>query len=75
MDVKTLKFKTVLGFGNNGAISITSFLNSTLIKTFGPFRYENLCTVYSFQVTLSNHIKISKTRGFQMMWREKIDLK
>ena len=61
MDVKTFKFKTVQSFGNNGSISITSFLNSTLIKIFGLFRYENLSTVYSFQVTLSNHLKVLKT--------------
>ena len=61
MDVKTFKFRTVQSFGNNGSISITSFLNSTLIKIFGHFRYENLSTVYSFQVTLSNHLKVSKT--------------
>ena len=60
MDVKTLKFKTVQSFWNNGSISIISFLNSTLIKIFGHFRYENLSTVYSFQATLSNHLKISK---------------
>ena len=35
-------------------------MNSTLIKIFGHFRYENLSTVYSFQATLSNHLKISK---------------
>ena len=29
VDVKTLKFKTAQSFGNNGSISITSFLNST----------------------------------------------
>ena len=40
---------------------ITSFLNSTLIKIFGHFRYEHLSTVYSFQATLSNHLKISKS--------------
>ena len=56
-----LKFKTVQSFGNNGSISITSFLNSTLIKIFGHFKYENLSTVYSFQATLSNHLKVSKT--------------
>ena len=28
VDVKTLKFKTAQSFGNNGSISITSFLNS-----------------------------------------------
>ena len=56
-----LKLKTVQSFGNNGSISITSFLNSTLIKIFGHFKYENLSTVYSFQVTLSNHLKVSKT--------------
>ena len=59
VDVKTLKFKTVQSFGNNGSIQITSFLNSTLIKIFGHFRYENL-SIYSFQATLSNHLKISK---------------
>ena len=41
-------------------MSITSSLNSTLIKIFGLFRYENLSTVYSFQATLSNQLKISK---------------
>ena len=56
-----LKLKTVQSFGNNGSISITSFLNSTLVKIFGHFKYENLSTVYSFQVTLSNHLKVSKT--------------
>ena len=75
VDVETLKFKTVQSFGNNGFISITSFLNSTLIKIFGHFRYENLSTVYSFQANLSNQLKISKTRSFQMMWRGKVDLK
>ena len=59
--VKTIKFKFVQSFGNNGSISITSFLNSTLIKIFGHFRYENLSTVYSFQITLSNNLKVSKT--------------
>ena len=29
VDVKTLKFKTAQSLGNNGSISITSFLNST----------------------------------------------
>ena len=75
VDFKTLKFKTVQSFGNNGSISINSFLNSTLIKIFGYFRYENLSTVYSFQGTLSDHLKISKGRGFQTMWRGKVDLK
>ena len=74
VDVKTLKFKTVQGFGNNGVISITSFLNFTLIKISGHFRSENLSTVYSFQATLSNHLKIPKTRGFRMMWKEKVYL-
>ena len=60
MDVKTLKSKGVQSFGNNGneAISITSFLNSTLVKIFDHFRYENLPMVYSFQANLSNHLKI-----------------
>ena len=75
VDFKTLKFKTVQSFGNNGSISINSFLNSTLIKIFGHFRYENLSTVYSFQDTLSDHLIISKGRGFQTMWRGKVDLK
>ena len=44
--MKNLKFKTVQSFGSNGAISITSFLNTTLIKISGHFRYENLSTVY-----------------------------
>ena len=57
VDVETLKSKPVQIYGS---ISITSFLNSTLIKIFGHFRYENLSTVYSFQATLSNHLKISK---------------
>ena len=35
-------------------------MNSTLIKIFGHFRNENLSTVYSFEATLSNHLKISK---------------
>ena len=35
VDVKTLKSKTVQSIGNNGSISMTSFLNSTLIKIFG----------------------------------------
>ena len=48
VDVKTLKFKTAQSFGNNGSISITSFLNSTSIKIFGYFRYENLSTFSSF---------------------------
>ena len=60
VDVKTLKFKTVQCFGNNGSIQITSFLNSALIKIFGHFRYENFSTVYSFQTTLSHHLKISE---------------
>ena len=70
-----LKLKTVQSFGNNGSISITSFLNSTLIKIFGHFRYENLSTVYSFQVTLSNHLKVSKTwwcREGRSAWNELI---
>ena len=61
VDVKTFKFKTVQSFGNNGSISITSFMNSTLIKVFGHFRYENVSTVCSFHVTLSDHLKVSKT--------------
>ena len=73
--VKTLKFKSIQSFGNNESILITSFLNSTLIKIFGHFKYENLSGVYSFQATLSNHLKIPKTRGFQMMWSGKVDLK
>ena len=60
MDVKTLKSKTVYSFENNGSVSITSFLNSTFIKTFGHFRHENLSAIYSFQATLSNHIKHKK---------------
>ena len=48
VDVKTLKFKTAQSFGNNGSISITSFLNSTSLKIFGYFRYENLSTFSSF---------------------------
>ena len=60
LNARLWKSKTVQSFGNNGSISITSFLNSTLIKIFGHFRYENLSTVYSFQNTLSNHLKISK---------------
>ena len=48
--------------GNIGAISITSFLNSTLIKTFGDLSYENSSTVNPVQATLSSHLKISKTR-------------
>ena len=75
VDYKTLKFKTAQSLRNNGAISITSFLNCTLIKIFGHFRYENLSTVYLFQATLSNLQKMSKTTGFQMMWRGKLDLK
>ena len=71
VDVKTL---TVQSFGNIEAISITSFFNSTLIRIFDHFRYENLSTVFSFQATLSNHLKISRTSGFQMMWRGKVDL-
>ena len=39
LDVKTLKFKTVQSFGNNGVISITLFLNSTLITIFGHFSH------------------------------------
>ena len=73
--VKTLKFKSIQSFGNNESILITSFLNSTLIKIFAHFKYENLSGVYSFQATLSNHLKIPKTRGFQMMWSGKVDLK
>ena len=61
--------------GNIGAISITSFLNSTLIKTFGDLSYENSSTVNPVQATLSSHLKISKTRGFQMMFRRNVDLK
>ena len=64
-----------LDAGANGAISRTSLLNSTLKKIFGHFRYENLSTVYSFQANLSIHLKISKTRGFQMMWRGTVDLR
>ena len=60
--------------GNIGAISITSFLNSTLIKTFGDLSYENSSTVNPVQATLSSHLKISKTRGFQMMFRRNVDL-
>ena len=75
VDINNLKFKTVQSFGNNGAISMTSFLNSTLIKIFAYFSHENLSTVYSFQATLSSHLKISKTRGLQIMWRGKVDLK
>ena len=71
VDVKTFKFRTVQSFGNNGSISITSFLNSTLIKIFGHFRFENLSTVYSFQVTLSPPKNIKKL----MMWRRKVELK
>ena len=52
VDVKTLNFKILQSFGNNGFISITLFLNSTLIEIFGHFRYENLSTFYSFQATL-----------------------
>ena len=55
MDVKTLKFKTVKSFGNNGAMLTTSFLNFTLIKISGHFSHENLSKVYSFQATLCNH--------------------
>ena len=62
--IKTLKFKTVLSFGINGAIPLTSFLISTLIKIFGHIRQENLSMVYSFQATLSHHLKISNARGF-----------
>ena len=50
--VKTLKFKSIQSFGNNESILITSFLNSTLIKIFAHFKYENLSGVYSFQATL-----------------------
>ena len=32
VDIKTLQFKTVQRFGNNGAISTTSFLNSSLVN-------------------------------------------
>ena len=60
----TFDAETVQRFGNNGAISITSFLNSKVIKIFGHFRYENF----------SNHLKISITRDFQMMRRGKVDL-
>ena len=60
LNARLWKSKTVQSFGNNGSISITSFLNSTLINIFGHFRYEHLSTVYSFQATLSNHLKISK---------------
>ena len=75
LSAKTLKFKNIQRFGNNGSTSITSFLNSTLINIFDHFRYENFSMVYLFQVTLSNHPKISKTRGLQMMWSGKVDLK
>ena len=68
MDVKTLKFKTVQSFGNNGSISITASLYSILIKIFGHFRYENLSMVYSFQTTLSNQLKL-------MMLRRKVHFK
>ena len=66
MDVKTLKFKTAKSFGNNGATSVTSILNSTLINVFGHFSHENLFTVYSFQAALSNYLQESKPRGFQI---------
>ena len=59
------KFKTAQSFGNNRAISITSFLNSTLIKIFCHLRYENLSTVYSFQATLSNHLKYQNPEVFR----------
>ena len=76
MDFKNLTFKTVQSSGKNGAVSITSFLNSKLIKIFGHFWYENVSTVDLFQATRSNHLKISKTVGFQqMICREKVDLK
>ena len=44
-----------------GSISITSISNSALIKIFSNFRYENLSMVYSFQVTLSDHLEVSET--------------
>ena len=75
LSAKTLKFKNIQRFGNNGSTPITSFLNSTSINIFDHFRYENFSMVYLFQVTLSNHPKISKTRGLQMMWSGKVDLK
>ena len=64
VEVKTLRFKTVQSFEKIGAISITSFLNSTLIKICDHFKSKNLSMVYSFQAPLSNHLKILKTRGF-----------
>ena len=73
LEVKTLKFKTVQSFGNNGFISITSFFNSTLVKIFGHFRYENLSTVYSFQVTLCNHLKYQKTDDVEREGRLEMD--
>ena len=55
---------------------ISKFIfNFTFTKIFSHIRYENFSTVYSFQGTLSNHLKISKTGLFQMIWRGKIDLK
>ena len=49
VDVKTFTFKTVQSFGNNGSMSITSFINSSLIKIFGHFRYEKFSTVTHFR--------------------------
>ena len=63
--VKTLKFTTAQSFGNNRSISITSFLNSTLIKIFSHFRCENLSTIYSFQATPFNHLKYQKPEVFR----------
>ena len=59
----------------NLKLSKASLLNSTLIKISVYFRYENISTVYSFKATISNHLKMSKTRGLQMMWRGSVDLK
>ena len=71
LDVKTLKFKIAQRFGNNGAISMTSFLNFTLVKIFSHFRYENLSTVYSFQAILCNHpINIKNQRFSDDVERE-----
>ena len=69
MDVKNLTFKNIQRFGNNGSISIISFLNLTLINIFGHFRYENFPMVYSYQVTLSNHQKYPKPEVFRWCWQ------
>ena len=69
--VKTLKFKSIQSFGNNESILITSFLNSTLIKIFGHFKYENLSMVYISGLSFWPPKSIKNL----VMWRGKVRLK